>query len=325
MGVNVRYRNFVIATIPDSTGGTKTLLTEGKYLDDDVEVTYYPPSSPSLGTKTITANGTYNASTDNLDGYSQVTANVPNTYSASDEGKVVSSGALVAQTSDTVTANDTYDTTLINSLTVNVSGGGSDTLYELLTNTLTSYESDQTVDIKYGTFRDCTSLTSASFPNMTNNVKGMCFMNCTNLQTLNVRKANYIRSSAIRNTKITYFISDVGCGFESESLAYNTSLLAIDILGKPLFEGGSLQGNTNMNVIVLRSTSNVAQLNNTGVLNNTPFANGKSGGTLYVPNSMISSFQASTNWATIIGYTNNQIKAIEGSYYETHRADGSAI
>ena len=32
---------------------------------------------PDLGTKTITINGTYNASTDNLDGYSTVTVNVP--------------------------------------------------------------------------------------------------------------------------------------------------------------------------------------------------------------------------------------------------------
>ena len=80
-------------------------------------------SSPSLGTKTITANGTYNASSDNLDGYSQVTASVPNTYSAGDEGKVVSNGALVSQSSATYTQNNTYDTTLINSVTVNVSGG----------------------------------------------------------------------------------------------------------------------------------------------------------------------------------------------------------
>ena len=75
------------------------------------------------GTKTITSNGT------NIDVYSYAKADVavPNSYSASDEGKVVSNGALVAQTSDTVTTNDTYDTTLINSLTVNVSGGGDGT------------------------------------------------------------------------------------------------------------------------------------------------------------------------------------------------------
>lgn len=45
---------------------------------------------------------------------------VPNRYGASDEGKVVSSGALVAQTSVTKTANGTYDTTTNNEVVVNV-------------------------------------------------------------------------------------------------------------------------------------------------------------------------------------------------------------
>lgn len=75
--------------------------------------------------KNIDANGTYNASSDNADGYRKVEVAVPNSYAAGDEGKVVSNGALVTQGSDTVTENDTYDTTLIKSLTVNVSGGGS--------------------------------------------------------------------------------------------------------------------------------------------------------------------------------------------------------
>ena len=82
-------------------------------------------AAPVLGAKTITANGTYNASSDNLDGYDEVTANVPNTYAAGDEGKVVSNGALVAQSSENITQNGTYDTTLKNQVIVNVSGGGS--------------------------------------------------------------------------------------------------------------------------------------------------------------------------------------------------------
>jgi hypothetical protein len=49
---------------------------------------------------------------------------VPNSYSAEDESKVVHNGELVAQGSDTVTENGTVDTTLISSLVVNVSGGG---------------------------------------------------------------------------------------------------------------------------------------------------------------------------------------------------------
>lgn len=70
----------------------------------------------------VTANGTYSAPSGKA--YSPVVANVPNSYTASDEGKVVSSGALVAQTSQTIDTNGTYDTTLKNSVTVNVSGGG---------------------------------------------------------------------------------------------------------------------------------------------------------------------------------------------------------
>ena len=69
----------------------------------------------------VTENGTYS---EEGVAYSPVTVDVPNSYSAGDEGKVVSNGALVAQSSDTVTQNGTVDTTLINSLLVNVSGGG---------------------------------------------------------------------------------------------------------------------------------------------------------------------------------------------------------
>lgn len=54
----------------------------------------------------------------------QAVANLPNQYSAGDEGKVVSSGALVGQSTRNVTENGTYDTTLNNEVVVSVSGGG---------------------------------------------------------------------------------------------------------------------------------------------------------------------------------------------------------
>ena len=79
--------------------------------------------TPGVGEKTITANGTYDATLESFSGYSTVTVSVPNSYSSSDEGKVVSSGALVSQTSASYTSNGTYDTTTVNSVTVNVSGG----------------------------------------------------------------------------------------------------------------------------------------------------------------------------------------------------------
>ena len=70
--------------------------------------------------KTITANNTYNAIDDNANGYSSVIVDVPNTYTAGDEGKVVNNGALVSQTSTSATTNGIVDTTLNNSIDINV-------------------------------------------------------------------------------------------------------------------------------------------------------------------------------------------------------------
>lgn len=73
-----------------------------------------------LVSKSISANGTYNPASDSADGYSGVTVNVPNTYTTSDEGKVVSSGNLVSQSSKSITQNGTHDTTMNNSVSVDV-------------------------------------------------------------------------------------------------------------------------------------------------------------------------------------------------------------
>lgn len=86
------------------------------------------PGASTLISKSITQNGSYDPEDDSADGYSAVTVNVPNSYAAGDEGKVVSNGALVAQTAraSEITANGTYDTTTNNEVTVNISseGGG---------------------------------------------------------------------------------------------------------------------------------------------------------------------------------------------------------
>lgn len=79
--------------------------------------------TPNLDTLSVIQNGTYTPASPK-NGFSSVAVNVPNSYAAGDEGKVVSNGELVAQGSDSVTQNGTVDTTLISSLTVNVSGGG---------------------------------------------------------------------------------------------------------------------------------------------------------------------------------------------------------
>lgn len=76
------------------------------------------------GTKqiSITQNGT---TTEDVTSYASasINVNVPNSYSASDEGKVVSSGALVSQSSATYTVNGTYDTTLVDEIVIDIPQG----------------------------------------------------------------------------------------------------------------------------------------------------------------------------------------------------------
>ena len=55
--------------------------------------------------------------------YSPVNVSVPNSYTQADEGKVVDQGALVAQTSKSITTNGVHDTTLNNSVNVSVPAG----------------------------------------------------------------------------------------------------------------------------------------------------------------------------------------------------------
>jgi hypothetical protein len=105
-----------------------------------------------------------------------------------------------------------------------------------------------------------------------------------------------------------------------------TGLLACDFGPSEVHLSGVqlFYGCTKLATLVIRRTS-VAPLGSTNAFTNTPFASGWAGGTLYVPSALISSYQAATNWSTILGYTNNQILPIEGSIYETQYADGTPI
>ena len=120
---DVKKYEFAEVAVPASAvdEGTKQITQNGDgqdvigYAAVDVNV----PGIVPAGTKQINQNGTHDVAQ-----YASAEVNVPNTYAASDEGKVVSNGELVAQTSQTIDENGTYDTTLKNEVVVDVQSGG---------------------------------------------------------------------------------------------------------------------------------------------------------------------------------------------------------
>lgn len=142
------------------------------------------------------------------------------------------------------------------------------------------------------------------FPNVTR-LDSRCFGGATGLKTL---------------------VLPAVSSLDSYPLADNVVIQTIDFgENTPTFGSYSLSGNTSLTTLILRKTSDVIALGNLNAFNNTPFKNGGSGGTVYVPQALINSYQSANNWSTVLGYANNGIQAIEGSYYETHYADGTPI
>ena len=81
---------------------------------------------------------------------------------------------------------------------------------------------------------------------------------------------------------------------------------------------------TSLKTIIIRDSWQI-NLIQPSSFTNTPFASGGSGGTLYVKQSLISSYQNASNWSTLLSYENNQILPIEGSIYDGYYADGTPI
>lgn len=158
----------------------------------------------------------------------------------------------------------------------------------------------------------CKGMTKLHTPNLTRLKSGnyststYTFRNCVQLEG--------VVFPSFGNEVVDSYIFD-GC----------TLLTYADFADMQRLGGANVFRNTSLNILVLRKTSGVVTLQDINNFNNSPFASGGTGGTLYVPQSLISSYQTTSNWPTILGYANNRIQSIEGSPYENYYADGTPI
>lgn len=343
MSTTVSYKGATIATVSNDT---KTLLTEGKYLEDDITLVDVSGGGAVLGTKNITANGTYEAEDDSLDGYSEVTVavpasagdsgtknitangnnqdvvgyaavnvNVPNSYSAGDEGKVVSNGALVAQTAHAdvtpTTSDQTIDTTTNNSLKVK---GDANLL-------ASNIKKDVTI------FGTTGSYEGGGGDALINSIIERSATGAINLS------ATKLGANALRKcTAVTTVVFPECTQVDAEALKEMSALTVADLELSASIADMTFQSDSNLTTIILRKTNGVCALQNVRAFLYTRFANGGAGGDIYIPKTLYDAlgtgtndYKAASNWSTVDGYGTITWHAIEGSTYETHYADGTVI
>lgn len=139
-----------------------------------------------------------------------------------------------------------------------------------------------------------------------------CLYGCTNLATVVLPgHTKSFSSNNFRNDKKLQIIDSPASGYGTNCVTSCTVL----------------------KTIIIRKSDACATLNNTGDFNGTPFASGGSGGTIYIPKALYDhlgdgtalDYKSATNWSTMDGYGTITWAQIEGSYYETHYADGSEV
>lgn len=174
-------------------------------------------------------------------------------------------------------------------------------------------------------FFNCTGLLSVSAPNLTQ-IIGKLFNACTNLETVSFPKVENINTDqGIESTKVTVLVfPSFNANIYNNGIRANTLLTAVDLKACTALGTRAFQNNSSMNKLIIRGDS-VPTMGNINTFEGTPFASNGAGGTLYVPNDMIASYQSASNWSTILGYANNSIAKIEGTAYATAYADGTPI
>lgn len=306
MSTTVSYKGDTIVTVNNST---KVLETGGTWLEDDITLVDVTSGGSTLGTKTITQNGTYDATNDSLDGYSEVTVNV--------SGGVTPTGTKQISITENGTTTEDVTNYANAEITVNVSGGGRNIADELADgepsgtvtisktaisayafyhkNGMTSVSAPNCTSIDGYAFQDCSGLTSISFPALTSITGDYIFSGCSNLTEVAF-------PLLATQTRARFF---AGC----------SKLVTIDLGETPQIFNQTFINSGALRKIILRRTSGVASLagynvNVLGGIYNNPTAS-----TIYVPSALISAYQTASNWSSAYnaGVT---FAAIEGSEYE---------
>ena len=123
-------------------------------------------------------------------------------------------------------------------------------------------------------FRQCDALTDVDF-RAVQTIPSMAFNGCKNLNKVNFSAVTSISSSALYSLP-----------------ALTTAVFS----SSPKIENSAFQNDPALTALILRNTTTICKLSNTGAFNFTPIQSGT--GYIYVPRDLVDSYKAATNWST---------------------------
>lgn len=203
-------------------------------------------------------------------------------------------------------------------------------------NGLKSFTATQNITLNSNAFYGAANLETVDMPEcaMNNQSPAYIFQDCTSLKTVHLPKVKLLGSNIFRNcTSLKTIVLQSLTSTRSDFFNGCTSLEKLDLPVCTNLPTASLFKNcSSLSTLILRASS-VAALGAIANFDGSPFASNGSGGTLYVPASLVASYQSATNWSTILGYANNQIKSIESTHTDPsapidltlYYADGTPI
>lgn len=350
MSTTVKYKDSTLTTI---TNETKTIKTANKWVEDNFVfisssgdgMAVYQDENGYLvldddGDNIVTShlnisvNGTYTATTGTA--YDSVTVDVPiNNYLKSFVDRSVTTATTVDLPNVTVIGDDAFNrctmlttVNLPNVTTLNPRG-----FYGC--SSLSSVNLPNVVTVRDNQFDGCTSLINLSLPKCTTLGGASALRNITNLKMIYVPLLRSINQTfgMAGNTKLTVVALPLASGTIGSYFFSGCSLLKTVDLGSGC---KSIQAtvfqNTVLDTLILRSTS-VVTLQNMNAFDNSPFRTSGANVSIYIPETLYNAldsgtndYKATTNWSTLPSYGANITWAkIEGSYYETHYADGTSV
>ena len=176
------------------------------------------------------------------------------------------------------------------------SGGGvnlADMIDDSASGTFTISDNNITT-IRKNFWRDCSRLEEISFPSV-KTVKDNAFQYASKLRSIYLPACEEIKNNAFYGVNMTSITLPAIKNIAYDVFNYCSALTTVD-LGTSLqqIQGNAFQNCTHLTTLIIRNTSAVVTLGSS-VFNSTPIASGT--GYIYVPDSLVSSYQGATNWS----------------------------